>query len=104
MPTQDYNRYLRLNLSNGLTEMMPFVAIPKSNSDKTIYWNKEHDRFDKLANVYYENPFYDFFITFGNPEYLSEFDIPDGALIRIPFPISTVKAYYENFLDNYMKK
>ena len=104
MPAQDYNRYSRLGLSDGSNEMMPFVKIPKSNSDKTIYWNKERNRYDKLANTYYGNPFYDCFISLANPEYLCEWDIPDGALIRIPFPLSSIKAYYENYLDLYMKK
>lgn len=104
MSKQDYNRYLRLNLSDGTNEMMPFVKIPKNNSDKTIYWNKERDRYDKYANIYYGNPFFDFFISLANPDYLSEWDIPDGTLIRIPFPLSRVKSFYENYLDNYMKK
>jgi hypothetical protein len=39
--------------------------------------------------------FYDFLILYGNKIYLTEFDIPDGALIRIPFPLSKVKADYE---------
>lgn len=101
---QDYNRYLRLKLPDGTNEMMPFVKMPNSNSDKTIFWNKERDRYDKLANTYYGNVFYDFFINYANPEYLSEWDIPDGALIRIPFPLATIKSYYESFLDSYIKK
>jgi hypothetical protein len=27
--------------------------------------------------------------------YVSEFDIPDGALIRIPFPLAKAKSDYE---------
>lgn len=104
MPAQDYNRYIRLKLSDGSNEMMPFVKLPVSNSDKTIYWKKDRDRYDKLANTYYGNSFYDFFINFANPDYLTEWDIPDGALIRIPFPLNTIKSFYENYLDNYMKK
>ena len=49
---------------------------------------------DKFAQKYYGNPFYDFLILYANG-YMSEFDIPDGTLIRIPFPLAKVKADYE---------
>ena len=95
MPAQDYNRYLRLKLSDGTLEMMPFITIPTSNSDKTINWNSGRNRYDKLANTYYGNPFFDFLISYANPQYITEWDIPDGALIRIPFPLNTIITYYE---------
>ena len=104
MPQQDYKRYTILTDSNGVTEMMPFVNLPVNSSDKYEYWNTTFSRMDKLANKYYGNPFYDFFINYANPLYISEFDIPDGELIRIPFPLAKVKADYEQALTEYRNR
>lgn len=99
MPYIDYNRYSILKNGDGTTDSMPFVDLPSNPSDKFEYWNSEFSRLDKLAQKYYGNPFYDFFILCANGNYLSEFDIPDGALIRIPFPLAKVKADYESILS-----
>jgi hypothetical protein len=95
---QDYDRYEFLKTGKEY-KMMPFVKIPKRNTDKYISWNSNTDRMDKLANKYYNNPFYNFFIIYANPEYISEYDIPDNTIIRIPYPLDVVKSYYESFLD-----
>ena len=94
MPQKDYNRYGILVNSDGTTDMMPFVQLPVNQSDKFENWNTYNCRLDKFAQKYYGNPFYDFLILYANG-YMSEFDIPDGTLIRIPFPLAKVKADYE---------
>ncbi len=101
MPFTDYNRYLPLQNDNGTTELMPFVKLPVNQSDKYETWNTEFSRLDKLSQKYYGNPFYDFLILYANYIYVSEFDIPDGALIRIPFPLQKVKADYDALLSAY---
>ena len=103
MPTLDYNRYDILKNNDGTTSSMPFVYLPTNPSDKYEEWFDGFSRYDKLAQKYYGNPFYDFLITYGNPYFLSEFDIPDGALIRIPFPLAKAKADYEAALNAYKK-
>jgi len=95
MPYQDYDRYQILKNTNGTTDQMPFVNLPINPSDKFEYWNTEFSRLDKISQKYYGNPFYDFLILYANRIYLTEFDIPDGALIRIPFPLTKAKADYE---------
>ena len=99
MPKKDYNRYAILKDGNTITENMPYIKLPIHSSDKFEYWNTEFSRLDKYSDKYYNNPFYDFLILYGNGEYVSEFDIPDGALIRIPFPLAKVKSDYEKILD-----
>jgi len=94
MAQKDYNRYAILVNSDGTTDMMPFVQLPVNQSDKFESWNTDFSRLDKLANKYYGNPFYDFLILYANG-YMSEFDIPDGTLLRIPFPLAKTKADYE---------
>ena len=98
MPAPDYKRYSILKNSDGTTDMMPFVPLPVRASDKYEYWNTNFSRLDKLAQKYYGNPFYDFLILYANPSYVNEFDIPDNALIRIPFPLIQVKSDYETKL------
>lgn len=103
MPHLDYNRYAILSNLNGTMETMPFIKIPENSTDKYEYWG-QFSRFDKLANKYYGNPFYDFLISYANPDYISEFDIPDGTLIRIAFPLSKAKGDYESLLLEYKNK
>jgi len=97
MPQKDYNRYAILTNANGTTDQMPFVNLPVNPSDKYENWNTEYSRLDKVSQKYYGSPFYDFLILYANG-YMSEFDIPDGQLIRIPFPLSKVKSDYESAL------
>lgn len=103
MPQKDYNRYAILTNNNGTTDHMPFVVLPVNLSDKYENWNTEYSRLDKISQKYYGSPFYDFLILYANG-YMSEFDIPDGQLIRIPFPISKVKADYESALTAFRQQ
>ena len=103
MPYVDYNRYSILANDNGTTELMPFVNLPINQSDKYENWNTEFSRLDKLSQKYYGNPFYDFFILYANG-FMSEFDIPDNTLIRIPFPLAKVKSDYESALTAYRQQ
>lgn len=104
MPYQDYDRYSIISNGDGTSNMMPFIELPINSSDKYIYWNTEFSRLDKLSQKYYSNPFYDFLILYANKIYVSEFDIPDNALIRIPFPLSKAKSDYEYILTEHKKR
>ena len=101
---RDYDRYEIYRNSDGSIDQLPFVRISESPSDKYISWESDRFRFDKLANTYYNNPFFDFLILYGNPEYISEFDIPNGAIIRIPYPLDRAKGEYENKLKRLREK
>lgn len=104
MPYTDYNRYSILKNTNSTTDLVPLVKLPTNQSDKYEYWNTEFSRLDKLSQKYYGNPFYDFLILLANPDFVSEFDIPDQTLVRIPFPLSKAKADYEGILTAYKKQ
>ena len=97
---KEYNRYEILNNTTTI-QIMPMVKLPVNSTDKFEYWNSEIHRFDKLAYKYYGNPFYDFLILHANSEYVSEFDIPENALIRIPFPLDKAKSDYKQILNQY---
>ncbi|MFW6246921.1 MAG: hypothetical protein ACOC22_01965 [bacterium] len=100
MPRKDYDKYNILRQENGLTRMMPFIKLPVNSTDKYETWNPEFSRMDKLSQKYYGNPFFDFLILLANPQFVSEFDIPDDTLIRIPFPLSVAKSDYEEIMEN----
>lgn len=101
MARKDYDRYEIMKNTDGTIDMLPFVKISQSSSDLSEVWVLGRSRLDKLALKYYNNPFYDVFILSANPEYRDQFDIPDGTLVRIPFPIDRVKVEYESFLKKY---
>jgi len=94
----DYNRYEIFKNQNGTTDQLPYVTLPANSSDKYETWKAGFSRLDKVAKRYYGNEFFDFLILWGNPQYISEFDIEDGDLIRIPFPLEKVKTDYETEL------
>lgn len=99
-----YDRYAILKNGDGTVEEMPFVNFPENQSDKYISWNSNYMRFDKLSQKYYGSPFYDFFILYANPQYVNEWEIPDGTIIRIVFPFQKAKVDYEAILNNHMNK
>lgn len=98
MARRDYDRYEEVRNDDGTVDQLPFVPIPVSSSDKYERWNTETSRMDKLAQRYYDNPFFDWLILYANPSYISEFDIPTGTIIRIPFPLERARQDYEDNL------
>ena len=66
----DYNRYEIFRNEDGTTDQLPFVPIPVNPSDKHEKFQLGFTRFDKLAIKYYGNVFFDFLITFANPQHL----------------------------------
>lgn len=101
MSYRDYDRYAALKNSDGTISSMPFISLPTNSSDKYEFWRIESSRLDKISQKYYGNPFYDFLILYANSDYVSEFDIPENALIRIPFPLDKARADYEQILNQY---
>lgn len=98
MSRTDYDRYELVKNSDGTIDSLPFIKIPKNNTDKYEEWIVGRSRLDKISQRFYNNPFFDWLILYANPEYISEFDIPDGVVIRIPFPLEKVIIDYENEL------
>ncbi|MFW5847689.1 MAG: hypothetical protein ACOCVF_02105 [bacterium] len=95
----DYDRYEIYRNDDDSVDQIPFITIPTSPADKFERWVEGSSRLDKFAQRYYNNPFFDWIILYGNPEYLSEFDIPDGTVIRIPFPLDRAREFYESALQ-----
>lgn len=94
----NYNENRYDELAKG--KLMPLAKLPINQSDKYIFWNSMLNRYDKISQKYYNSPFYDYLLIYANTDYLSEFDIPDGTLIRIPFPLNKAKADYNAIVKN----
>jgi len=93
---ESFNRYYYARI-NGELNQLPFIQIPENSSDKYIKYieGSNKTRFDILAQKYYDNPTMGFFILMANPDYMSEHDIPDGTVIRIPFPKERIIQLYD---------
>jgi hypothetical protein len=99
----NYNRYSNF-ISNGQMAIVPFIKLEVKSTDKSRIWNKQIDRMDKISQAYYDHPFGGIFIMMANPQYGDEFDIPDGTLIRIPFPYKDTKQQYQDGVQRYINR
>lgn len=96
-----YNRYSEF-IDNGKIGVIPFIEIPKKNSDKYVYYEQGRTRFDLLSYEYYKDSDYGWLILQANPELPPyEFLIPNGAVIRIPYPLEKSITDYENGIEEY---
>ena len=98
-----YNRYKKL-IENGLTKQMPFIKLSEKSTDKSKIWVKSIDRLDVLSQRYYDNPDGGWLIQLANPQFVDEFEIPDGAFIRIPYPYDTTIQEFVDKMNLYDTK
>ena len=91
-----YNRYTRFVI-NEVTRPLPFLTIDPKSTDKTVVYNSDRDRLDKFSQEYYNSPYYGWLILLCNPIYGGvEENIPNGEIIRIPFPLTdTIHQYIQ---------
>jgi hypothetical protein len=98
-----FDRYQDFKV-NGTYKPLPFIKLQPKPSDKTIVYNSQETRLDKLSQKYYNNPFHGWLILLANPMYGGvEENIPDKEIIRIPFPFRDSLQQYISEVDNYMK-
>lgn len=99
MAKQYYDRYQDFRVGNTI-KVLPFITISEKSSDIFIEY-KKNTRLDIVSNTYYGTPYYGWLILQANPEYSMEFDIPDGTLIRVPFPIFPILQEYQQKISDY---
>lgn len=96
-----YDRYSEFR-EDGDIKFVPFIGIDESSTDKYVKFNKSRMRMDALSYKYYGDANYGWLILQANPKYGSmEFSIPDGVTLRIPYPLETALARYENGIEKY---
>lgn len=98
-----YNRYSKYTI-NGTIKLVPFIKIDKNNTDYYVYYKSGKTRLDVLSYEYYNDANYGWLILQANPQYGSlEFQIPNNALLRIPYPLDVALASYNTNLETYNK-
>jgi hypothetical protein len=101
MNLQYYNRYNQF-LINGEQQVVPYITIPTKVTDKNYIYIVGQSRLDKISQQFYGSPFFGWLIQQANPQYSgSEWSIPDGAILTIPFPLLTSLQDYNNELNNH---
>lgn len=95
---------VNLNERFASDEPIPYIAISNRSTDKIEEFRQGYDRMDKFSLKYYSNPYLGRLIMMANPEYTFEFDIEDGDLIRIPFPLEDVMEEYNRQITLYQQR
>ena len=96
-----FNRYRNFNI-NGKYIPLPFIKIVPKQSDKSVVYKSDKDRLDKFSQEYYDSPYYGWLILLANPRYGGvEENIPDGEIIRIPFPFKDSLQQYIRQVEQY---
>ncbi len=96
-----YDIYREFRKNNDIT-FYPNIVIPESETDIFVSYEKGA-RLDKFANDYYNNPSDYKLILMANPKFTYEFDIPNGEIIRIPFPKDSAIIRYLTAVKKYKK-
>jgi hypothetical protein len=101
MGNQYFDRYQDFKVDGGY-KPLPFIKILPKNSDKTVVYDSETTRLDKLSQSYYDNPYYGWLILLSNPIYGGvEENIPNKEIIRIPFPLTDSIQQYITAVERY---
>jgi hypothetical protein len=94
-----FNRYSKFE-NDGDIKPIPGITLKPKSSDKRIIYKLGTTRLDRISQEYYGSPFYGWMILMANPQFGGlEWQIPDGQIIRIPFPFAESIEQYMNELD-----
>lgn len=98
-----FDRYKRFR-NNGNFRVVPFIKLPRYDTDLFITFNKSTMRLDNLSYKYYSSPDFAWLILLANPHLGSlEYMIEDGVKMRIPYPLDTALSRYESEVNNYLE-
>lgn len=92
-----YDRYSQFR-QDGAFSIVPFGEVPAKDTDYYEVYYRGKTRLDILSYEYYNDSNYGWLIMQANPQFGSiEFEIPDMATLRIPYPLSpSIQAYRES--------
>ena len=96
---QTYDRYGTF-LINGQQTVVPYITLPSKTTDKRYIYKVDQSRLDKISQQFYGSPTFGLLILMDNPQYVvQEWNIPDGAILTIPFPLISSLQDYKSQLD-----
>lgn len=82
---------------------IPFSGISERNTDIPVPYYQGVSRLYLLSEEYYGSPDHEQLILLANPEWLSEHDIVDGTMLRIPFPLEAALFELANYQANWLR-
>lgn len=98
-----YNRYTEFKLDDSI-RTVPFIKLPQKSTDKEEQYVIGKTRLDLLSYKYYKDANFGWLILLANPSVGSlEFNIRDGEILTIPFPLETSLKDYINEVNKYKK-
>ena len=101
MSRQYFNRYSDFN-NNGEQTVVPYVSLPSKTSDKNYIYKVGRSRLDKVSQQYYGTPYFGWLILLANPiTGGQEWNISDGTVLTIPFPLVASLQDYKNALNTH---
>lgn len=102
MPSRQYfNRYSDF-IINGQQTVVPYITIPSKSTDKRYIYKVSQSRLDKVSQQYYGTPYFGWLILAANPIWGGqEWNIPDGTILTIPFPLVASLQDYKTELNNH---
>jgi hypothetical protein len=81
---------------NNQSISVPFVKLPEKGTDFFVTYKIGKSRLDKISDDKYGAPYFGYLIMVANPEYGGlEWNIPDNALLRVPFPLDQSLRDYD---------
>ena len=96
-----FNRYQQF-LVDGEQTVLPYVTLPRKSTDVKYIYRAQQTRLDKISQEYYNSPYFGWLIMLANPNYVGgEWNIPDGTILTIPYPLITSLQDYKSELNNY---
>jgi hypothetical protein len=102
MARQNYNRYKDFVI-NGEQTVVPYITLPSKSTDKRYIYKIGMSRLDKVSQQYYGSPLFGWLILQANPQFMGvEWNIPDGSILTIPFPLVASLQDYKNQLDDHL--
>lgn len=98
---QIYNRYDTF-LVNGQQTVVPYVTLPSKTSDRKFIYKVGQSRMDKISQEFYGSPTFGWLIMMANPKFGGlEWNIPDGTVLIIPYPLLPSLQDYKSELNQH---
>ena len=98
---QYYNRYGNFVI-NGTQTVVPYINLPSKSTDKRYIYKVSQSRLDKMSQQYYNTPYFGWLIMAANPKFGGqEWNIPDGSILTIPFPLVASLQDYKSLLKTH---
>lgn len=100
MPNYQYNNRYVPFVIDGRQTVVPFVKLTPKPTDKRYIYQVDKSRLDKVSQQFYGSPYFGWLILQANPEYSGlEWNIPDGTVLTIPYPLIPSLQDYKSALD-----